>query len=459
MSVVVDAGPGPVQTRLGSPLLLLVLCAAEFVTILDFSIVTVALADMERELGLSATALPWVLNAYGLGIAALLLLAGRLADLIGRRALFATGMAVFGLSSLLGGFADSAAQLITARAAQGIGAALVTPAALAIITTTYRDPVRRSRALGVWGAVGASGLTAGLVAGAVITSGLGWRWVLWITVPIALVSLLLTPFVVPASTRLRGERLDLPGAGLVVIGLTAVVLGTGELAGRGWLVRAALLATAGLAMALFLRREHHAKSPLVHPVVLGTRAVWSTNLVSVAANAGFAPAIVILSLHGQLELGLNALRAGLLLAPVAAGVTLASAVVTPRLLRLFTARRVVIAGLAVSAVGGVLLYAATVAEAAWWWTLPGSVLAGLGYGLAFPAWTLVGVDRVPEIHQGVAAGLMTTSQEVGAAVGLAAAVAVSVGSSGYGPALLVLAAVTALGAALATLITASTVHH
>jgi EmrB/QacA subfamily drug resistance transporter len=405
-------------------LLLAVLCTAQFVTLLDFSIVTVALPEIALDLNIDSTLLPWVLNAYGLAIAALLVFGGRLADLFGRREIFFAGMAIFGLTSLLAGFAQDPAFLVAMRALQGVGAALVTPAALSIVTTVYTDPRERGRALGIWGAVLATGLTAGLVFGAVITQALGWRWVLWVTVPVAFAALVLTPILLPTSLRRQSGRLDLPGAALAVTGLAALVLGIGQIETVGLSVRSLLpvLASAVLLVG-YVVWERRAAQPLTPLSVLGSRSVVSANLVSVAGNAAMAPAWVLLSLYLQLVHEVSVLVAGMLLVPAAVAIAGGSGVLAPRLLRLLSRRALVVAGMAICAVGMLALALSLDDTIPWAWTLPGGILAGLGYGLAFTPWALVGVDRIPERHQGIASGLLVTSQEVGAAIGIALAVA------------------------------------
>lgn len=417
-------GPGGRSSRSPGPLLLAVLCTAQFVTLLDFSIVTVALPEIALDLDIGSTLLPWVLNAYGLAIAALLVFGGRLADLFGRREIFFTGMALFGLTSLLAGFAQDPAFLVGMRALQGVGAALVTPAALSIVTTVYTDPRERSRALGIWGAVLASGLTAGLVFGAVITEALGWRWVLWVTVPVTVTALVLTPFLLPMSRRPESGKLDLPGAGLAVTGLAALVLGIGQLEAAGLSASSLLpILASGVLLVGYVRWERRAAQPLTPLSLLGSRAVVSANLVSVAGNAAMAPAWVLLSLHMQLVHGLGALVAGMLLVPAALAIAGGSGMLAQRLLRRLSPRTLIIAGMAVCAVGMLALALSLDDAIPWGWTLPGGIIAGLGYGLSFTAWALVGVDRIPEHHQGIASGLLVTSQEVGAAIGIALAVA------------------------------------
>jgi EmrB/QacA subfamily drug resistance transporter len=413
-------------------LLLALLCAAEFVTILDFSIATVALPAIDADLGLSASALPWVINAYGVAIAGLLLLGGRMADVLGRRLIFVAGMALFTGASLVGGFAESPALLIAMRAVQGIGAALVTPAALSIITTSFEDAHARARALGVWGAVGASALAAGLILGAVITEKIGWRWILWVNVPIGALALLVTPSVLPRSTRDTDEPLDLPGATVAVAGLVALVFGVGRAEESGFNSLPVLgLVAGGIALlGAFLLVERVVRSPLAPPALIADRSVSSANLVSLAANGAFAGAFVLASLHLQLVLDLGTLATGLVLVPMALSVVVGAGALSARLVQRVGARAVIAGGMTTAALGLAGLALAVDDTLSWTLVLPGSVAAGLGYGIAFPAWTVVGVERVPDERQGVASGLLVTTQEVGAATGFAVMVAISAAVAG-----------------------------
>jgi len=442
-------------------LLLGLLCAAEFVTILDFSIATVALPAIDEDLSISESALPWVLNAYGVAIAGLLLLGGRMADVFGRREIFAVGMALFTAASLVGGFAESPALLIAMRALQGIGAALVTPAALSIITTSF-DGDMRKRALGVWGAVGAGALAAGLILGAIITEAIGWRWILWVNVPIGVLALALTPGVLPKSNRGRRPDAGLPGALVAVTGLVALVYGVGriEQSGIGSALTLVLL-IGGLALLVaFPLVERMVTSPLAPPALLANRSVASANLVSLAANGAFAGAFVLLSLHLQLVLEIGTLATGLVLVPMALSVAIGAAALSARFVRRIGPRAVIAGGLTVYALGLAALGLAVDDRLSWALVLPGSMVAGLGYGIAFPAWTVVGVEQVGDERQGVASGLLATTQEVGAAVGFAVMVAIAatvlgdrtsadVTADGYRWAIIAAAGIAGLGALLA----------
>ena len=255
-------------------------------------------------------------------------------------------MALFTGASLVGGFAESPALLIAMRAVQGIGAALVTPAALSIITTSFEDGLARNRALGIWGAVGASALAAGLILGAIITDTVGWRWILWVNVPIGVLALLLTPSVLPRSSRDAGEPLDLPGATVAVAGLVALVFGVGraEESGLGSVLTLGLIVGGVALLGAFLLVERVVRSPLAPPALLADRSVTSANLVSLAANGAFAGAFVLVSLYLQLVLDLGALATGLALVPMALSVVVGAGGLSARLVRRLGARTVIAGG-------------------------------------------------------------------------------------------------------------------
>ena len=452
------------RTVRNSWLLLLLLVTAEFVTILDFSIATVALPAIDADLAFSDAALPWVINAYGVAIAGLLLLGGRMADVLGRRSVFAAGMALFTGASLAGGFAESPALLIAMRALQGVGAALVTPAALSIITTSFDEESERNKALGIWGAVGAAALAAGLILGAVITEAVGWRWILWVNVPIGVAALLLASKVIPAGLQRTRESLDLPGAATAVVGLVALIYGVSRTEEHGLeSVATIVLILLGLMLlAAFPLMERLVRAPLAPPAVLANRSVSSANLVSLAANGAFAGAFVLVSLHLQLVLELGTLATGLALVPMALSVVVGAGLLSGALVARIGPRATIVGGMATAAIGLAGLGLSLDDGVSWALVLPGSIVAGLGYGAAFPAWTIVGVEQVAAERQGVASGLLATTQEVGASIGFAVMVAVAAAvtgdaagasetADGYRWAIAVASAFAVIGAAFASL--------
>jgi len=394
---------------------------AEFVVVLDASIVNIALPSIGRGLHFSLANLSWVVNAYVLTFGGFLLLGGRIADLLGRRRVFMIGLDVFALASLAGGLAQSPAWLIGARAAQGLGAALMAPAALSLVTATFREGSERNRALSVWGAVAGSGAAAGVLLGGVLTSTLGWRSVLFVNVPIAIVAALLTPSLVAES---RGEishrGFDLPGAVTVTVGLSALVYGLVRATGVGWSspqTVGALVASA-LLLAGFVVIERRSSAPLVPFAFFRNPSVRVANLTMLAMGAAVIGLFYFLSLYIQEVLGYSAIKAGISQLPLAAGVILAAGIASPLVART-GARTVLITGLVLFA-GGLVWFAQLPVHGTYVADLLGpSLLIALGLGLAFIPLTILSVTSVEDAEYGLASGLVNTAQQIGGALGLA----------------------------------------
>jgi EmrB/QacA subfamily drug resistance transporter len=416
------AKAGAVMRR-NSNALLLVVCLGQFMTILDVSIVNVSLPAIQGELGFSDTGLQWVLNAYTLTFAGFLLLGGRASDLFGRRRMFFAGTLLFSAASLAAALAPSPGFLVGARAVQGIGAAFLSPATLAIITTSFDEGAPRNRALGVWGAIGAVGATAGVLLGGVLTDAFGWEAIFLINVPIGLAIVAFSGGLVPEG---RGERehrhFDVLGAGLVTLGMTAVTYGIVTTERLGWGALGTLLPlAAGLVLlAAFAAYEGGvARDPLVPLGVFRLRTLRAANAVIFLLYGAIFAFWFVQSLYMQGTLGFTALETGLAFLPmtiaVAAGATLA-----PRIARRVGARPVLIAGMLFAAAGELLLsgvapggsYAASV--------LPGGTIGAFGLGLALVPATIVAVQGVPAAASGLASGVLNTSRFVGASLGLAA---------------------------------------
>lgn len=400
--------------------------AAQFMVVLDVSVVNVALPSIGADLELSSSAYQWVVSAYVLFSGGLLLLGGRLADLLDRRRMFLLGLTVFTGASLMSGLADSAAALVAARAAQGAGAALVTPAAMSIVMTTYAGR-QRAAALAVWGTVASMGIAAGVLFGGLLTSALDWRAVFFINVPIGIIALVGTARVVPAAhARTSGLRgLDVPGAITLVGGLVALVSAVESTTTHGWtdattLVRAGLAATLLTAFALVERRVD---APLVPPRTWRIRSLVSASTVMAGVTGAVVGSIFLSSLHLQQVVGSSAVVTGLQFLPLAAMITL-SAAVASRLLPKAGPRMLIAAGLVVSAAGALLLstgggdasYASDV--------LPGFLVLGLGVGPMFVAISVAAMADVAHDESGLASGVMMTGHEVGAALGVATLTAV-----------------------------------
>lgn len=272
------------------------MCAAQLMVVLDATIVNVALPEIQRALGFAPAELQWVVSAYSLTFGGFLMLGGRAADLLGRRRLFVAGLVLFSVASLVGGLAGSPLVLVAARAIQGLGAALLSPAALSIITTSFRDAAR-NRALGVWGAVGASGVALGNILGGVLVSGLSWRWVMFVNVPVGVLAALAGPRLLPERRDRTARRLDLPGAITVTAGLALLIYGLVQ-AERAEFTSAQTLLTAVAAAALLIALvglQRRVAAPLVPPRIFGGRALTGGNLVALLASAAFPSMFFLMS--------------------------------------------------------------------------------------------------------------------------------------------------------------------
>src|SRR5215203_3474914 len=263
---------------------LILLCMAQFIVVLDASIVNVALPSIGEGLNFSEENLPWIVNAYVIAFGGFLLLGGRAADLLGRRRVFMTGLAVVGIASLAAGFAATQGQLIAARAAQGLGAAIISPSALSIVTTLFRDGAERNKALGAWGAVAGSAGAAGVLLGGVLTDGLGWEWVLWVNVPVALIALALTPGLIPESRSESATRhFDAAGAVSVIAGLSVLVYALLDASSSGWgsTKIVSLLALSVALLGAFIAIELRSKAPLVPIRIFRLRTLTGANVVGI----------------------------------------------------------------------------------------------------------------------------------------------------------------------------------
>jgi EmrB/QacA subfamily drug resistance transporter len=411
--------PAPPQRRPWSVLILL--SVAEFMVILDATVVNVALPSIGRALHFAAGNLQWVVTAYVLFSGGLVLLGGRASDVVGRRATFLAGLAVFTAASLASGLAPSAGALIAARAGQGLGAALLTPAALSIIVATYSG-AQRAAALSTWGALGGGGAAAGVLAGGVLTSWLGWRSVFLVNVPVGVAAGLLSLCLVPSpGTRARIRReLDLPGALLVVAGLVTAVYALAGTPEHGWGSARTLLllaASVGLLTA-FAAVERSAGRPLVPPQTWRSRSLVAGALVMLGATGILVGTFFLNSLYLQNVQHASALRAGLEFLPLVGVIGLA-AHLTSRLLPRIGSRALAVAGLVLMG-GGALLLSSVPAGAGYvTGLLPGLLVIGTGTGVVFPAASVTALSNVPADRSGLASGLMTAAHEIGAALGVA----------------------------------------
>jgi EmrB/QacA subfamily drug resistance transporter len=399
---------------------LALLATAEFMVILDGSIVNIALPSIGQGLHFSLANLSWVVNAYVLTFGGFLLLGGRIADLVGRRRVFIVGLGVFSLASLAGGLAQSEAWLIGARAIQGLGAALLAPAALSLVTSIFSEGAERNKALSVWGAVAGSGGAAGVLLGGVLTSGLGWRSVLFVNVPIGTAAILITPTLVAES---RGEiarrSFDLPGAATVTAGLSALVYALVRVSTVGWgsTQTIGMLAAAAVLLVAFVLIERRSEAPLVPFTFFRNLDVSAANATMLAVGAATLALFYFLSLYMQKVLGYSAITTGLAQLPLAGGIILAAAMASPLVARLGR-RMVLIAGLTMFA-GGIVWLAQVPVHASYLADVLGpSLLLALGLGLTFVPATILAETDVGEHEYGLASGLVNATQQIGGALGL-----------------------------------------
>ncbi len=397
---------------------LVLLCLAQFMVILDVTVVNVSLPVIGDELALSRAAATWVITGYTLCFGGLMLLGGRLADVFGRRRTFLLGLTVFTVASLASGLADSATMLVTARAAQGVGAALLSPAALSIITTTFhgRD---RNRALGVWAAIGGSGAAVGVVLGGLLTAGPGWQWVFYINIPVGIAVAAMLPVLLPSSVG-NGGRVDLPGALLVTSAAAAFIYGLVTAGDAGWGAPETLVPlVSGIVLAAgFVLVQRRAVQPLVRLSLLSQRPMVAGIVIMIAATGMLIGSFFLASMYLQRVLDLSALRTGLLFLPVAVAITI-GAHLASRLVARFGAR--IIAGFAfgLATIGLAWLSRLPAGGDALTDLLPGFALAGLGLGAGFVSATITALAHVDHHDAGVASGTINTSHELGASLGAA----------------------------------------
>jgi EmrB/QacA subfamily drug resistance transporter len=401
--------------------------AAQVMVILDVSVVNVALPSISRGLQLTAADYQWTISAYVLLSGGLLLLGGRITDLLDRRRAFLAGVGLFTAASLASALAQAPWMLIVSRAAQGAGAALLTPAALSIIMTAYAGKQRQT-ALAVWGTVGSLGIAAGVLFGGALTSALGWRAVFFINVPIGIAVVVGTLRTVARGGSRTGalRRLDVPGALTLVTGLLALVFGIEAIRSAGWTAPRTWLALAAAVVLLtvFARLERRAADPLVPPATWRIRSLVSASAVMAGVTGVVVGAIFLSSLYLQAAVGSSPVVAGLQFLPLAGAITL-SAAAASHMIGHVGARALILGGLVVMA-GGVLLLAANAGGTSYAAdVLPGFLLVGAGVGPMFVAIAVAAMGDVPAESSGVASGLMMTGHEIGAALGVAGLTAVA----------------------------------
>jgi len=451
---------------------LALLCGAFFMVILDAAIVTVALPSIEQELHFSAQGLQWVVSAYALTFAGLLLLGGRAADMLGRRRVFMVGLVLFTFASLLCGLAWSDEALIGARAFQGIGAAVMTPTALSIITTTFEEGPERNKALGIWGALGGIGATTAWLIGGPIVDGLGWEWIFFINIPVGLAALALSPVLLRESRVASEKRSYDPGGALTITGaLALLVYAIVEAPSKGWAdtQTIGLLAGSATLLATFALIEWRHPAPLVPLRIFRSRTIVGANAVMLVFGALPYALGFVLTLYAQQVLGYSAVRFGLTSLVFPAMAAIGSILGQSIVLRVGF-RPVAAVGMALMAGGALLLTQVSVGGSYFGDIFFGLLVFGPGVGLAFVTASIAALAGVPEHEAGIASGLSNTSFQIGAAVGVAIVTTVSISrtedylttnpganrlvalTEGFQSAFLAIAIVAAIGVAIALLL-------
>ncbi|WP_435854098.1 MFS transporter [Streptomyces parvus] len=417
-------------------LVLALLLGSQFMIAVDFSILNVALPAVGKGLGFSLAGLQWIATSFALAAAGFTLLFGRVADLVGRKNLFVGGMAVLGLSSVLGGLATSPEVLLTARVLQGLATAAVTPAGLALLTTAFKEGPLRERALGLNGALMSAGFTAGAILGGLLTDLLSWRWAFFINVPVAALVVVLAPSVITDSRPEKRPKLDVPGAVAVTGGLLLLVLGLTRAGETGWTGPAtpAALAAGAVLLVAFVRIEQRAAAPLVPIRVLKRRSVVWGNTAGLIAFATETSLVFLLTLYLQEVLGHSALATGLAFGVLGAG-TVVGGVLGGRAVGRFGKRRAIVLGGTVQAAATLSLVALGTSGAWIWLLLAATFVGGVGNMLMIVGFMVTATSGLPDEEQGRAAGLATMTQQVGIALGIPVMSAVVTARTGaaHGP--------------------------
>jgi EmrB/QacA subfamily drug resistance transporter len=402
-------------------LALALLAAVQFMVVLDIAIVNVALPSIKIDLGFSQENLQWVISAYALVFGGFLLLGGRAADLLGRRRIFLAGTVVFTVSSLLAGLAWSEASLIGARALQGLGAAIITPAALSILSTTFSEGRERNIALGVWGAVGGFGAAAGVLMGGVLTDALSWEWIFFVNIPVGVVAFVLAPLLLAESRDASVRSYDAPGAILVTGGLSTLVFGITQASDWGWLsgqTIGAFVAAVAL-LAGFVAWERRQAEPLMRFGLLRVRTVAGANIAGFILGTATFSMFLMLTLYMQQVLGYSAMETGLGYLAVAGTAILWSGVAAQLVTRLGV-KPVLIAGMSALTAGVVYFTQVSVGGSYFADLLPGFLLIGVGLGFSFVPISIAALAGVQPAEAGLASGLINTTQQIGGALGIAA---------------------------------------
>ena len=402
-------------------LALALLSAVQFMVVLDIAVVNVALPSIQVDLGFSQGNLQWVISAYALVFGGLLLLGGRAADLLGRRRVFLAGLVVFTAASLLAGLAWSEESLIAARALQGLGAAVISPAALSILSTTFAEGKERNIALGVWGAVGGFGAAAGVLLGGVFTDTLGWEWIFFVNVPVGVVAFLLAPVLLDESRDARVRHFDATGAVLVTTGLASLVYAITQAGQDGWL-GAETVGFGALALALltgFVAWELRQDEPLMRFGILRSSTVSGANVAGLILGTALFSMFLMLTLYMQQVLGYSPMKTGVAYLAVA-GTAIIWSTVAAQLVTRIGVKPVLVVGMLSLTAGLAYFTQVSVGGSYLGDLLPGFLLAGLGIGFSFVPISIAALAGVHNSEAGLASGLFNTSQQIGGALGIAA---------------------------------------
>ena len=397
------------------------LCVVQFMVVLDVAIVNVALPSIQQDLGFSQGDLQWVISAYALVFGGFLLLGGRAADIVGRRRLFLVGVVVFTVASLLAGLAWSDTSLIAARVLQGLGAAVITPAALSILSTTFPEGRERNIALGAWGAVGGFGAVAGVLLGGVLTDALSWEWIFFVNVPVGAAAFLIAPFLLDESRDAEVKSFDVPGAVLVTGGLSTLVYAVTQAGQEGWLAGETLgsFGIAAVLLAGFVGWELRHHDPLMRFGILRTSTVSGANVAGFILGTALFSMFLMLTLYMQQVLGYSAMRSGVAYLAVA-GTAIVWSAVAAQLVTRIGVKPVMVIGMATLTAG--LVYFTQVSSGGSYVAdlLPGFLLIGVGIGFSFVPISIAALAGVQPAEAGLASGLINTSQQIGGAIGIAA---------------------------------------
>jgi EmrB/QacA subfamily drug resistance transporter len=414
---------------------LALLLGVQFMVVLDIAIVNVALPSIQTDLGFSQENLQWVVSAYALLFGGFLLLFGRVADIVGRRRVFLVGIAVFSIASLLSGLAWSEGALIGARALQGLGAAMITPAALSILTTTFTEGKDRNAALGAWGAVGAFGAVAGVLLGGILTDALSWEWIFFVNVPVGVLGFVLAPFLLKESRDARVTSFDAPGAVLVTAGLVTLVYAITQANNNGWgsLETIGLFSAAAVMLAAFLAWERRTAEPLVPGSFFRLRTVVGANVAGLILGTAIFAMFLMLTLYMQQVLGYSAMKTGVAYLAVA-GTAIFWSGLAAQLVTRIGVKPVLAIGMTALSAGLVYFTQVSVGGSYLGDLLPGFLLIAIGLGFSFVPISIAALAGVPAAEAGLASGLINTSQQIGGALGIAAlsAIATSTTSDSIG---------------------------